>query len=466
MSNPQHRAELRRGVASWNAWREKNVLVDVDLSGADLSDAYLSGADLGGARLGGANLKNSDLSGANLRDADLRKANLSWANMTSAFASNANAQEADLQGATLCRTDLSDAKLSGARFNKANMTRVNASRAILMGSELGWTDLRGATLSRANLVEALLTRADMTGAELTAADLRSAKMQYARLDGARASGIKLWETQRAGWSIKGIVCDRAFWDEYAQQAVEYGAGEFERLHSDQRCFELFYQGGVSSFELNTLPAMLHHLASLHPEATIRLKSIEETGGGAKISIIASDVDAETTARIRDEVQQAYHAQLALRDNEIGRLQIQKDYLESFVSERLMKALLAAGASQNVFNAPVNGVVISSGNSRVDFQQTLNDNSGALTLLEKMMQRQADLGLSAVEAAQLTGALASASRDLGAATRDKPISSKSLEFVQKLATEAVMKAAGKLGESAVTEWQTWLHQLGSVIHHLK
>ncbi|HEY2861692.1 MAG TPA: hypothetical protein VGJ21_25050, partial [Terracidiphilus sp.] len=183
-------------------------------------------------------------------------------------------------------------------------------------------------------------------------------------------------------------------------------------------------------------------------------------------ITVSDADPESTALIKADAEQAYRAQLTLRDNEIARLQIQREYLESFVSERLMKALLTAGAPQSIFNAPVTGVVISSGQSQVNFQQTVNQNAEAVLLLERMMLRQGELQLPNGEAAELTSALQSASRSLGEDSKDKSMARRSLDFAKRLTTEAVIKAAGKLGESAVSDWQTWLQRLGDLIHHLK
>jgi hypothetical protein len=46
-------------------------------------------------------------------------------------------------------------------------------------------------------------------------------------------------------------------------------------------------------------------------------------------------------------------------------------------------------------------------------------------------------------------------------------SKSLGFIQKMATEAMMKVAGKLGEQAVSaDWQSLVHQLNQFVVHLK
>jgi uncharacterized protein YjbI with pentapeptide repeats len=66
MANDEHVALLKQGVAAWNAWREENPGVDVDLSGANLSRATLFYAKLSGADLSKAILIGADLSGANL----------------------------------------------------------------------------------------------------------------------------------------------------------------------------------------------------------------------------------------------------------------------------------------------------------------------------------------------------------------------------------------------------------------
>jgi hypothetical protein len=426
MANPEHLAKLREGVEAWNRWRLQNPKLGINLSQADLTEAMLWNANLSGANLNFANLNGASLSNANLERADLFEANL--------FGSS-------LEGANLSGAHLSYANLSYANFHEAN--------------------LAGACLAHTNLNEAKLADSDMTDV-----DLRSANLHRARLDKSIATGIQLWEAQRAGWSIKAIVCERAFWDADSKEPVSYAPGEFEKLYSDQTCIELFYQGGVSTFELNTLPALLHHLASLHPGANIRLKSVEETGGGAKISIVVGDADQETTEKIKADAMQVYHAQLALRDKEMERLQIEKQYIEGLFFAKLIPAMLTAGTPQNVFQGPVTGVVIASGQSKVDFHQTVNDNTAILALLEKIMDRHAALGLHATETAELETALRSATAELQKKHPDKSVLSKSLAFIQKLATEAATKAAGKLGEAAVTDWQSWLHQLAQLAHHLK
>jgi Ser-tRNA(Ala) deacylase AlaX len=309
--------------------------------------------------------------------------------------------------------------------------------------------------------------ARLTAADLSRVDLRSANLQNANLDDSRITDVMLWEVQRAGWSIKGIKCERVYWDYDAKQATAYSEGEFERQNSHQTCIELFYQGGVSTFELNTLPALLHHLASLHANTNIRLKSIEETGGGAKILISVGNATPETTERIKADAMQVYQAQLALREDELNREKIEKKYLEKLLIGQLIPAMLAAGSPQNVFNATVTGMVIASGESKVDFHQTVNDNSAILALLEKIMDRRADLGLSTEMTAELEHEFQSTKAELDKETPDKRIVSKGIEFFKKVVTETATKAAGKFEDKVVSgDWQAWLHQLSQLLHHWK
>lgn len=72
------------------------VLLEANLSGADLSDAGLCRANLFGANLSGANLTGADLRGANLI-----KTNLAGADLSGADLSQVNLTHADLSGAVL-----------------------------------------------------------------------------------------------------------------------------------------------------------------------------------------------------------------------------------------------------------------------------------------------------------------------------------------------------------------------------
>jgi uncharacterized protein YjbI with pentapeptide repeats len=61
MANDEHVALLKKGVATWDAWRKENPNIRPDLRKANLSGANLGGANLSGAKLQGANLREANL---------------------------------------------------------------------------------------------------------------------------------------------------------------------------------------------------------------------------------------------------------------------------------------------------------------------------------------------------------------------------------------------------------------------
>jgi hypothetical protein len=73
MPNDEHVAVLKRGAATWNAWRGEQKETP-ELSGAGLRGLDLSGFDLSRVDLRGADLRGTNLSGANLSRAHLERA--------------------------------------------------------------------------------------------------------------------------------------------------------------------------------------------------------------------------------------------------------------------------------------------------------------------------------------------------------------------------------------------------------
>jgi hypothetical protein len=242
MANPEHLKILKRGVEEWNQWREANPSIQ-----PDLSEAYLSETDLSRAKLIKANLLRAKLTKADLRQADLDWADLRIANLIMADLTGASLGAADLTGAVLRETDLSDANLITAKLYGAKLRRAN---------------LRGA-----NLFEANLGQADLFGADLHDASLRTARLMNANLDGANLTGACLWETQRAGWSIKDAICKSVFWDEEGKDETFYSPGEFERLFADKTRVKLLYKDGINPIEIATIPALIKHLENLPGGAT-------------------------------------------------------------------------------------------------------------------------------------------------------------------------------------------------------
>jgi uncharacterized protein YjbI with pentapeptide repeats len=211
MARQEHLDRLNKGVDHWNQWRQQDLYLLPDLSGAYLSDtdlsranlsnailnrAVLNGAKLNGAKLSGAklsgaklsrailsgvDLSGADLSGADLHNAKLSNANLSDTDLSHAIFSGANLSDAHLIGAILTNAILSNAKLNDAKFSDANLSGAILSSADLSGAIFSNADLSGANLSRtilsdADFSDANLSEADLSGAILSNAHLRRTKL--------------------------------------------------------------------------------------------------------------------------------------------------------------------------------------------------------------------------------------------------------------------------------------------------
>lgn len=289
MADPKHLTILRRSVEAWNEWRKvdhtRPDLTNADLTNADLTLAKLINADLRGADLTRANLVDANLHAADLRDATLRNANLIRANLASS-----DLRGADLRGARLFDADLTFANLVGATLTDADLKR-----ATLTGADFSDANLRGADLTRADLTHAKLIRADLRGADLTAARLIDAILNAADLTDAH-----LWETQRGGWSIKGVICKQAFWDRPGKEPTEYNEGAFERAHAQQFQITLSYPGGMSPIELAMLPLIVEQLQTEHEGSILHIRSVLDEGRGATVTITVEDTLSRSDEAIQRE----------------------------------------------------------------------------------------------------------------------------------------------------------------------
>jgi uncharacterized protein YjbI with pentapeptide repeats len=205
MANDDHIAQLRKGVAAWNAWRPEREggrrfrrfapdlseanLSRTDLSGADLSDAKLGRAGLFEAKLQEANLNRADLSGANLVEVDLGRAYLWGADLSEAHLTRASLSGADLRDANLSNANLSRANLWEANLTRANLTRANLSGADLSSAFLDSANLSEANLRGANLFTAQLINTDLTGADLTGCIVHGVSAWNLKLERAKQQSL-------------------------------------------------------------------------------------------------------------------------------------------------------------------------------------------------------------------------------------------------------------------------------------
>jgi uncharacterized protein YjbI with pentapeptide repeats len=199
---------LRRGVVSWNKWREVNPDAIIDLSGANLQAASLKGANLEDANLHRVDLSHGNLEEANLvgadlfksilKDADLRKTDCYEAILCEANLYEANLKEADLSRANLTGVDLFGADLSEAKLIETRLVGADLSRADLSGADLSGADFSGAKLIEANLSGADLNGTNLTGADLTSATLIHSILIHTEISNARISkskiyGVSVWD---------------------------------------------------------------------------------------------------------------------------------------------------------------------------------------------------------------------------------------------------------------------------------
>src|SRR6266508_3666256 len=280
MANPKHLEILKRDVKEWNQWREAHQGIKPDFSEADLSGAFLSMADFSMADLRKADLGMATITGANLTGANLTGVDLSGADLTDAYLIGADLTEAKLNYANLDRARLGTAKLVGAKLVLAKLVGANLTGANLSGTSLSGVKLSGAVLSGAVL----------SGTNLRNATLLTSRLINANFDGADLTKACLWETQRAGWSIKGVICDSIYWDENGEEESFYGPGEFERLFADKTKVKLFYKDGINPLEIATLPALIKHLEDSRPGCGLRLVSIHEDAGGVVVELAVEGDD--------------------------------------------------------------------------------------------------------------------------------------------------------------------------------
>jgi len=427
--------------------------VKPDLRGAKLvAKAPLSGANLCDADLQGASLSKTYLTGARLSRAMLAKARLSYARISKANLSGANLYSAVLYGANLAHADLSGVDLSWAILSSADLCGANLSKATLRGARLSCTRLSRAILSEADLSKLDLRGLNFRGADLSGADLRVANLQSTRLDGATLTDAKLWETLRAGWSVKRVACARVFWDKDAKQPTEYADGEFERHHSEQQVIELLYKGGISRFELNTLPALIHHLGNIRGGCVLRLKSVEDAPGGTKVSIVVEEAGITGFEELKQRAFQLQSAQLELRDEKRRREQLEIE--KALLLDTVFPRLLAAVGTKTITvspSAPVGAIILDSSHVDVTSHQTITDPAVIEKLLQDISSQRATFQLRAEQLTNLEKAIETVQIELRETRPDTSIVRAGLNTIRNV-------FEGAVGSTIATAWWPALNQL--------
>lgn len=403
MANPEHLEILRKGIRTWNEWRDEVIdsnikpdLTNAKLDGCDLSLVNFSEVNLKGASLKSVNLSNADLSKAFLDRVNLemsilngsriRHSSLYHAILRKAFLIDVDLRESIMYGVNLEEANMVRSNLSGCRLGNANMQKVNLSDSelvdaylesvnleagVLLGSDLSRcsfdsssmkrvdmshskickaslrlvdledaillnANLSDADLSESNLRSAILTDAVLVGANLSGADLTEAYLNKANLeggvftsavliktdlrnsnlvdtvfflsslidsllDGANLNGAKLWETQRSSWSIKGVVCEYAYFDRNGKKKEVYKDGEFERLYSEKTKIILHYEDVIHPVEVVSIPALIQFIENKYDGSKLHLRAIYEDAGGRSAEIVVDELGDNDVNGIRNEM---------------------------------------------------------------------------------------------------------------------------------------------------------------------
>src|SRR5262249_15517126 len=144
---------------------------------------------------------------------------------------------------------------------------------------------------------------DLSGAILMGVDFRQANLIEINLNGAMLTDAWLWETQRAGWSIQGIICEAVYWDKDRKERTTYSPGEFDRLYADKTKIVLHYKGGITPIEIATLPALIQRIEAIHPGCILRLHSIQEAPGGATVTLVVEEAGQDNPSKLAEQLKE-------------------------------------------------------------------------------------------------------------------------------------------------------------------
>ncbi len=165
-------------------YHDSTNLIDVDMSGRDLtgddlSNTIITDTNLSDAILIGADLSNAVLIGTTLTGADLTDANLAGVSLAYKDLTGTILTGADLTGAVLPSDYLSGKNFQGTIFNGVNLSGKD-----LSNSDFSYADFAGTNLENTNLTGAKFVDVDLTkikNKSLAGADLSGTSFAYSNL---------------------------------------------------------------------------------------------------------------------------------------------------------------------------------------------------------------------------------------------------------------------------------------------
>jgi uncharacterized protein YjbI with pentapeptide repeats len=162
--NKRHFSILKKGVRTWNNWREKNPDVIPQLSGIHLVAGKFDNLD-------GYNLQGANLSGLRWDFIQMKQANLVEANL----------EKAQLEGGSFTGSNF-----SGANLKKIKIKDTHFDRAIFKGTNLNeasilYSDFKEVAFEKADMEQIVICQVNLSGANLKQANLKSAQLTNVQL---------------------------------------------------------------------------------------------------------------------------------------------------------------------------------------------------------------------------------------------------------------------------------------------
>lgn len=184
--NKRHLSMLKKGVRTWNNWREKHPDVIPQLSGIDLVAGKLDNLDgynLQGANLAGLKGKFIQMEQANLVEANLEKAQLEGGSFVGSNFSQANLSKIKIKNTRFDRAIFKEANLSVANIYDSDFKEVTFEKACMEQIAFSKVNLSGSSFKKANLKFAHFINIKLREANLNQASLKEATLNQCSIYG-------------------------------------------------------------------------------------------------------------------------------------------------------------------------------------------------------------------------------------------------------------------------------------------
>ncbi len=345
MANVEQLSILKQGVKIWNKWRDNNPTIEIDLTGADLSNIKLGDVNFYRAKLNNANFSYSSLSFAYFSKANLYRANFKEADLSFASFSKANLTRANLSCAKLYRGDFRETILSNTNFNNARLYGAEFDRAYFYKAFLIEAYLNNANLTNVYLDKTDLTRANLSESNLKGTYLRNSILRYVDFTDANLSclivldsdflGVNLTGACIQDWKLEGkvnldcISCDYVYLKSDLEKPIRVYSQRlpYKNNFKDEE-FKAIFEEINNGVEL-ILPSPMDLLALACAFETVNSKIRDNIGGQLylleyKANVYGSIViklalpESVDSSQIKEDLIELYHKNISNTDKMIPR----------------------------------------------------------------------------------------------------------------------------------------------------